>query len=266
MEAATLDRLFPGRVIFGVGHGAQEWMGQVGVRPDSPLTSMREHLVALKALLAGERVTTSGRLRAARRRGARLAAAPRRRGSTSARPGRSPCACPASWPTARSSTRRTTRTRCAGPARSSTRAARRPGAPTSTRWSSTCRPRPGRTRPRGCAAELVTWGNESVPDLGAAGDAAAVAEAVGKLADAGRRLGDPHPHRGRAGHRGLRPLRRRGGPPAGPVNARTAPPRERKAPFAVNPSGLAEVGGPHPLVGEQLVARPLERRRPRSTT
>src|SRR5204863_708426 len=34
-------------------------------------------------------------------------------------------------------------------------------------------------------AELEVWGTESVPDLGAAGDAAAVAEAVHALADAG---------------------------------------------------------------------------------
>ncbi|MFC3895895.1 LLM class flavin-dependent oxidoreductase [Lentzea rhizosphaerae] len=61
MEAATLDRLFPGRVTIGVGHGVQDWMGQVGARASSPLTLLREYTVALKALLAGERVTTSGR-------------------------------------------------------------------------------------------------------------------------------------------------------------------------------------------------------------
>lgn len=61
MEAATLDRLFPGRVTIGVGHGVQDWMGQVGARVSSPLTLLREYTLALKALLAGERVTTSGR-------------------------------------------------------------------------------------------------------------------------------------------------------------------------------------------------------------
>ncbi len=61
MEVATLHRLFPGRVRIGVGHGNQEWMAQSGVRPVSPLTLMREHLVAMKALLRGERVTTEGR-------------------------------------------------------------------------------------------------------------------------------------------------------------------------------------------------------------
>ncbi|MBD9735603.1 LLM class flavin-dependent oxidoreductase [Streptomyces sp. H28] len=61
MEAATLHRMFPGRVTVGVGHGVQDWMGQVGARPESPLTLLREHLLALRALLRGERVTTSGR-------------------------------------------------------------------------------------------------------------------------------------------------------------------------------------------------------------
>ncbi|MGV2920278.1 LLM class flavin-dependent oxidoreductase [Streptomyces alfalfae] len=61
MEVATLHRLFPGRVMLGVGHGVQDWMGQVGARAESPLTLLREHLDAMRALLAGERVTTEGR-------------------------------------------------------------------------------------------------------------------------------------------------------------------------------------------------------------
>ncbi|MFE5292456.1 LLM class flavin-dependent oxidoreductase [Isoptericola sp. NPDC056618] len=61
METATLDGVFPGRFVPGVGHGVQDWMGQVGARVASPLTLMREQVTALRALLAGERVTTSGR-------------------------------------------------------------------------------------------------------------------------------------------------------------------------------------------------------------
>ncbi|MGW1558238.1 LLM class flavin-dependent oxidoreductase [Streptomyces sp. NPDC002144] len=61
MEAAALHRMFPGRAILGVGHGVQDWMGQVGARVESPVTLLREHLVALRALLRGERLTTSGR-------------------------------------------------------------------------------------------------------------------------------------------------------------------------------------------------------------
>ncbi|WP_329301459.1 LLM class flavin-dependent oxidoreductase [Streptomyces sp. NBC_00659] len=61
MEAATLHRLFPGRAAVAVGHGVQDWMGQVGARAESPLTLLHEHLDALRALLRGERVTTQGR-------------------------------------------------------------------------------------------------------------------------------------------------------------------------------------------------------------
>src|SRR5829696_1099237 len=61
MELATLHRLFPGRAQVGVGHGVQDWMGQVGARAESPLTLLREQLDALRALLAGRTVTAAGR-------------------------------------------------------------------------------------------------------------------------------------------------------------------------------------------------------------
>jgi alkanesulfonate monooxygenase SsuD/methylene tetrahydromethanopterin reductase-like flavin-dependent oxidoreductase (luciferase family) len=61
MEVATLHRLFPDRVLVGVGHGVQDWMGQVGARVESPVTLLSEYLAALRALLRGERVSTSGR-------------------------------------------------------------------------------------------------------------------------------------------------------------------------------------------------------------
>lgn len=61
MEVATLERLFPGRAIIGVGHGVLDWMGQAGVRAASPLTLLGEYLDALRALLRGETVTTAGR-------------------------------------------------------------------------------------------------------------------------------------------------------------------------------------------------------------
>jgi alkanesulfonate monooxygenase SsuD/methylene tetrahydromethanopterin reductase-like flavin-dependent oxidoreductase (luciferase family) len=61
MEAATLHRMFGDRVILGVGHGVQSWMGQTGARVESPMTLLREHLTAMRALLRGERVTTDGR-------------------------------------------------------------------------------------------------------------------------------------------------------------------------------------------------------------
>lgn len=61
MEIATIERMFPGRARFGVGHGVLDWMGQVGARVASPLTLMREYVPALRNLLAGEEVTVDGR-------------------------------------------------------------------------------------------------------------------------------------------------------------------------------------------------------------
>jgi alkanesulfonate monooxygenase SsuD/methylene tetrahydromethanopterin reductase-like flavin-dependent oxidoreductase (luciferase family) len=61
MELATIERLFPGRARFGLGHGVLDWMGQVGGRVASPLTLMREYLPALRRLLDGEEVTVDGR-------------------------------------------------------------------------------------------------------------------------------------------------------------------------------------------------------------
>ncbi|GAB3589909.1 LLM class flavin-dependent oxidoreductase [Angustibacter peucedani] len=61
MEVASLERMFPGRVVPGIGHGVLDWMGQVGVRAESPMTLLREYTTALRALLDGERLTTSGR-------------------------------------------------------------------------------------------------------------------------------------------------------------------------------------------------------------
>jgi alkanesulfonate monooxygenase SsuD/methylene tetrahydromethanopterin reductase-like flavin-dependent oxidoreductase (luciferase family) len=61
MEIATVDRMFPGRFLPGVGHGVQDWMGQVGARVESPLTLLREYLRALRALLDGRTVTEQGR-------------------------------------------------------------------------------------------------------------------------------------------------------------------------------------------------------------
>jgi alkanesulfonate monooxygenase SsuD/methylene tetrahydromethanopterin reductase-like flavin-dependent oxidoreductase (luciferase family) len=61
MEIATLERLFPGRLTPGVGHGVLEWMGQVGARVESPMTLLREYTDALRRLLQGHRVSTSGR-------------------------------------------------------------------------------------------------------------------------------------------------------------------------------------------------------------
>lgn len=61
MELASLHRLFPGRLIAGVGHGVQEWMGQVGARVSSPMTLLAEYHEVLRRLLDGQTVTFEGR-------------------------------------------------------------------------------------------------------------------------------------------------------------------------------------------------------------
>jgi alkanesulfonate monooxygenase SsuD/methylene tetrahydromethanopterin reductase-like flavin-dependent oxidoreductase (luciferase family) len=60
MEIATLCAIAPGRVLPGIGHGVQSWMGQMGVRPASPLTALEEVMGGVRRLLAGERVNMSG--------------------------------------------------------------------------------------------------------------------------------------------------------------------------------------------------------------
>lgn len=60
MEIATLEGMFPGRFLPGLGHGVQEWMGWVGARPASLLTLEREYVTALRGLLAGDEMTADG--------------------------------------------------------------------------------------------------------------------------------------------------------------------------------------------------------------
>jgi alkanesulfonate monooxygenase SsuD/methylene tetrahydromethanopterin reductase-like flavin-dependent oxidoreductase (luciferase family) len=61
MELATLARLFPGRLVAGIGHGVPEWMAAAGVAARSPLALLEETITAVRALLRGERVELEGR-------------------------------------------------------------------------------------------------------------------------------------------------------------------------------------------------------------
>lgn len=61
MEIASLAQLFPGRAEIGLGHGVQEWMGQVGARVESPMSLLREHVTVVQRLLAGDTVSFHGR-------------------------------------------------------------------------------------------------------------------------------------------------------------------------------------------------------------
>jgi 5,10-methylenetetrahydromethanopterin reductase len=61
MEIATLERTFPGRLHPGIGTGVPAWMRQMGVKPKSPLSALRESVTTVRRLLDGEEVSLDGR-------------------------------------------------------------------------------------------------------------------------------------------------------------------------------------------------------------
>lgn len=185
MEAATLHRLFPERVILGVGHGIQSWMGQVGARVESPMTLLREHLDAMRALLRGERLTTDGRY-------------VKLDGVVLDWP-------PATAPPVLAGARGPRSLRLTGEAADGTildAGVPPDGVRQARQLVDEGRQAAGRTAedhevivylltatgpdgPERLQSELEDAGDAAVPDLGVAGDAATVAEAVQRMADAG---------------------------------------------------------------------------------
>ena len=61
MELGALARIHPGRLIAGIGHGAQEWMREVGAAVPHQLALLEETIDAVRAILRGESVTVDGR-------------------------------------------------------------------------------------------------------------------------------------------------------------------------------------------------------------
>jgi 5,10-methylenetetrahydromethanopterin reductase len=61
MEFATLARMHPGRFHGGIGHGVAEWMDQIGETPPSWLAALEETTTAVRTLMSGDEVTTSGK-------------------------------------------------------------------------------------------------------------------------------------------------------------------------------------------------------------
>lgn len=61
MELATLEQLFPGRVIGGIGHGMPDWMRSVGAWPASPLSLLGEYTRALRELMRGRPGPAAGK-------------------------------------------------------------------------------------------------------------------------------------------------------------------------------------------------------------
>ncbi|MFJ3443290.1 LLM class flavin-dependent oxidoreductase [Streptomyces sp. NPDC086081] len=187
MEVASLHRMFPGRALVGVGHGVQDWMGQVGARAESPVTLLREYLVALRALLRGERITTDGRY--VRLHDVALDWPPQQpeagvlAGVTGPRSLRlSGEAADGTILTAATNPEGVRRARQL--VEEGREAAGRHGSG-SHRTVVYLLTATGPDADARLSAELAAEGWESVPDLGVAGDAGAVAEAVGRLAEAG---------------------------------------------------------------------------------
>jgi 5,10-methylenetetrahydromethanopterin reductase len=56
MQAATMAQLHPGRFLLGIGHGMPAWMRSLGLWSASPVGRLEATLIAVRALLAGERV------------------------------------------------------------------------------------------------------------------------------------------------------------------------------------------------------------------
>lgn len=61
MEFGTLARLYPDRLAAGIGHGAPDWMAQVGAAVPHKLALLEETITAVQAILRGEEVSVDGR-------------------------------------------------------------------------------------------------------------------------------------------------------------------------------------------------------------
>jgi 5,10-methylenetetrahydromethanopterin reductase len=57
MEIATIARMYPGRFRPGIGLGVPTWLDQMGLRPKTQLSALRDCFTAVRDLLAGKAVT-----------------------------------------------------------------------------------------------------------------------------------------------------------------------------------------------------------------
>ena len=60
MEVSTIARLFPDRFVAGIGHGVTSWMAKIGEKQRSPLRTIEEVTVNVRALVRGDRVSFAG--------------------------------------------------------------------------------------------------------------------------------------------------------------------------------------------------------------
>ncbi len=61
MELATLARVFPDRLVAGIGHGVPAWMAQVGAANPARLALLEETVTAVRTLLRGRTAHVDGR-------------------------------------------------------------------------------------------------------------------------------------------------------------------------------------------------------------
>ncbi len=60
MECSTMARMYPGRVLPGIGLGVPHWVKQMRLWPKSQLGALRECTTAVQRLLRGETITEDG--------------------------------------------------------------------------------------------------------------------------------------------------------------------------------------------------------------
>lgn len=59
-EIATIERMYPGRIISGIGPGLPGWMQQMGLNPKSILKPLRECITIMRGLLEGKKTNYAG--------------------------------------------------------------------------------------------------------------------------------------------------------------------------------------------------------------
>ena len=62
MEISTIARIHPSRLTVAFGNGVSAWMTQIGARPERRLAGLKEVVIAVRSLLAGERSTATVRM------------------------------------------------------------------------------------------------------------------------------------------------------------------------------------------------------------
>jgi 5,10-methylenetetrahydromethanopterin reductase len=60
MEISTIARIHPNRLAVAFGNGVSAWMTQIGARPERRLAGLKEVVIAVRSLLAGDLISSDG--------------------------------------------------------------------------------------------------------------------------------------------------------------------------------------------------------------